>query len=123
MSERCVACLWQRRAHPFSFIDDGACPWQPVVISYVVWKDVSFQCLFLAWYPEQASLEFVMEAHVLDSAWETKIGVLVNAVCQKANLKLFPVTRRLICVARHAVGSLFSLCSKRMCARRVHHAS
>ena len=41
----------------------------------------------------------------------------------KKPCELLPVTRRLVCVARHAIGSLFSLCSKRMCARRVHHAS
>ena len=89
VSERCVACLWQRRAHPFSFIDDGACPWQPVVISYVVWKDVSFQCVFLSWCPEQASLEFVKEAHVVDSAIETKTGLFVNGGLSKSLVNCF----------------------------------
>ena len=34
MSEHWVACLWQRPAQPFSFIDHGACPWQPIVMLF-----------------------------------------------------------------------------------------
>ena len=57
--------------------------------SYVVRKDVSFQCLFLPLYPEQASLEFVREAPVLVSAMETKIGLFVNGGLSKSLVNYF----------------------------------